>query len=104
MDLIELGFLLYWPVLVGNGLAIIICLIAGPRPWSRRLSAFFFWLTAGFLTLVLLELIEFVVETGLRDEGGMGFGIIITGCFPVLMEFILLLAIRRPRLFWHSPK
>ena len=104
MDLFVVGFWLYWPVLVGNVLALVTCLIAGPRAWSRKLGAFFFWLTGGFLALVVIALVIFILETHLRDEGGMGFGIIVTGCFPVLIEFILLWGLRHTRLSLHQPK
>ena len=103
MDLVELGFMLYWPLLVSNGLALVICLIAGPREWSRKLGAFFFWLTGGFLALVVIELVIFILETHLRDEGGMGFGVIVTGYFPVLIEFILWGGLRRTRLSLPPP-
>ena len=89
---------IYYGLLAGNPLVSIICLIAGPRPWSRRLGEVFLWLNGLVLVCVVVVLANFIFITGLRDEGGFGFGLTLMLAAPLLVEFLILLAIRRTRL------
>ena len=96
--MMEFLFAAYFPVVIGNPVVSLICLIAGPRSWSRKLCRLCLWTTGIFLVAVAGFLAELAVSTGLRDEGGFGFGLVVMGCIPVVIEFIALLAIQRVRL------
>ena len=93
--LIDNGFITYFPVLIGNIVAIITCLVVGPRSWSRRLCTTSLWFTGLFLLFVLADLTLLTVATGLRQEAEFAFAIIVMGCIPIAIEFLALLAIAR---------
>ena len=99
--LTDLLFLTYWPVVLGTPVVVLVCLIAGPRPWTRRLGQTCLWFTGSYLVAVALGLADLSHSTGLRDEAGFAFGLIVMGCVPIGFEFLALLAVvfirlRRP--------
>ena len=96
----HLGEFAYFPILIGSGLAIITCMLAGPRGWSRSLCRYCLWASAVFLLSAMAYLTWFAVATGLRDEGGFGFGLLLMFCFPIAVEFLCLLAVW---FFWVAP-
>ena len=93
--------LAYFALLGANAVVFLICLIAGPRVWSRRLGWSFVWLNGLILLAVAVFLAHFAITTGLRDEGGFGFGLAVMITIPVFIEFLWLLALAwfrlRPR-------
>ena len=97
----------YLGILVSNLVVMTICLIAGPRPWSRLLCNVFLLLTGVFLGVAAHNFISFAIDTGglqrnrLEPESLIIYRLLIFFCIPVVMEFLGLIALRflylRPR-------
>jgi bacteriorhodopsin len=91
--------LYYCSFLAVNALVFLICLIAGPHVWSRRLARFFVWFNGLLLLVVVLFLAVFIIsEGGIVDEGGVAVGFTLAFSVPILLEFLALLAVARLRL------
>jgi hypothetical protein len=90
-NFIEFLSLAYLPLLIGNLLAVLICLIAGSRQWSRTLC----WLALCITTIFLCG--TTVSLAGLKFQGGpsLVFDVMLMCALPVLVEFFALLAVNR---------
>ena len=97
--LFDLATLAYFPLLAANALVFLICLIAGPHGWSRRLARSFIRLNGFILLAIVGFLAVFIISAGgMVDEGGVAVGFTLACSVPILLEFLSLLAVARLRL------
>ena len=98
----DLTLITWFGLLVFNALVAIVCLIAGPHHWTRRVCA----IAAGCAVIMMLlltalfiyDLAWIFLTTGWGEESEFAFLPVIFGILPLLGEFLALKAIYRWRL------
>jgi hypothetical protein len=92
---IRIIFGLYAMVFSGALLAGGIGLITGPRHWIRRLCKWNLWITGIFFALLAGTLLLFTLSAALRGEIESAPALLFINllCFPLLLVFLLLLAV-----------
>lgn len=82
-------------VLLGAGIAGVVGLIIGPRPWAQRLCKWNLWITGIFFLLLVGTLLIFTVAGTLRGEIETGYVLLFINllCFPLLCALVGLLAV-----------
>ncbi len=88
-------------LLVINTLVALICLVAGPRFWSRKLCFITVWINIFLLFVAavwLFALLLPIVISGYREETQFIYGVVLCPILPLLLQVVALLAIYRWRL------
>lgn len=83
----------YFALLLGNLLLIVASLIAGPRPLRLCRAAAF--VNAIALLLMVVPLVNLLLASHPPSESHTAIPILLTLTVPVLIEFLVLLGIRR---------
>ena len=96
MTAFEIAFRAYLPILIAGFVAILTCLFADRRNWSRWPCAIGLALTRPLLLLLAgLFLEEAVATGGYQREAGMIGAILLGAGIPIALEFLSLLALAR---------
>jgi hypothetical protein len=91
---LHIAFAVYLPVLIAGLVAIVMCLLAGRRHWSKWPCTAGLALTGPLLLLLASLFLEGAVATrGYHGEAGMEGAIFLLASIPIGVEFLGLLAL-----------
>jgi hypothetical protein len=94
MNALNIAFTAYLPILIGGVVAMLACLLAGSRGWSRWLCSINLTLSGLLLLLLGGLFLQGAVLTGwYHGDAGMAGAILLMALLPLTAEFLGLLAV-----------
>ena len=94
MNALNIAFAVYLPILLGGFVAIITCLLAGRRSWSRWLCTISLVVTGLLLLLLICLFLQGAASTGwYHGDAGMAGGILLMALIPIAVELVGLLGV-----------